>query len=77
MNDSSECSCEHCGSEDVSRIWNMFIRASGVTPDLVRAQLKAVLPALNLKVVADLVAPHLAQIAESRKKIAPDGNILF
>ncbi|MBI1270928.1 hypothetical protein GC174_10895 [bacterium] len=34
MNESSECSCEHCGSEDVSRIWNMFIRASGVTPDL-------------------------------------------
>lgn len=27
--DASGTVCEHCGSAEVSRIWNMYIRASG------------------------------------------------
>lgn len=34
MKDSSETSCAHCGSEEVSRIWNMHIRSGGITPDV-------------------------------------------
>jgi len=34
MKDSSETNCEHCGSGEVSRIWNMFIRSGGITPDV-------------------------------------------
>ncbi|MBN8659772.1 MAG: zinc ribbon domain-containing protein [Candidatus Melainabacteria bacterium] len=34
MTDSSETSCPHCQSAKVSRIWNMFIRAGGTTPDV-------------------------------------------
>ncbi|MBU6452082.1 MAG: zinc ribbon domain-containing protein [Cyanobacteria bacterium REEB67] len=34
MTDSSETSCSHCGSANVSRIWNMFIRSGGTTPDV-------------------------------------------
>jgi len=32
--ESTECSCEKCGSADVTRIWNAFIRAGGTTPDV-------------------------------------------
>lgn len=38
MKDSTETSCAHCGSENVSRIWNMFIRAGGTTPDVGQGQ---------------------------------------
>jgi putative FmdB family regulatory protein len=34
MKDSSETNCEHCGSANVSRIWNMMFRAGGITPDV-------------------------------------------
>jgi putative FmdB family regulatory protein len=34
MNDSSAASCSECGTEDVSRIWNAFIRSGGITPDV-------------------------------------------
>ncbi|MBS1999471.1 MAG: zinc ribbon domain-containing protein [Cyanobacteria bacterium SZAS LIN-2] len=34
MSDSSETSCTACGSSNVSRIWNMFIRSGGTTPDV-------------------------------------------
>lgn len=32
--DSSDTSCADCGSKDVTRIWNAFIRAGGTTPDV-------------------------------------------
>ncbi len=34
MKDSSATCCDHCGSEKVARIWNMFIRSGGITPDV-------------------------------------------
>jgi putative FmdB family regulatory protein len=34
MSDSSQASCQECGSENVSRIWNAFIRSGGITPDV-------------------------------------------
>jgi len=34
MNDTSATSCQDCGSESVSRIWNAFIRSGGITPDV-------------------------------------------
>ncbi len=38
MKDSAETSCTCCGSSQVSRIWNMFIRSGGITPDVGRSQ---------------------------------------
>jgi putative FmdB family regulatory protein len=38
MNDPTETSCEQCGSTNVSRIWNMFIRSAGTTPDVGQGQ---------------------------------------
>lgn len=32
--DASTAACSQCGSEDVSRIWNAFIRSGGITPDV-------------------------------------------
>ncbi len=29
-----DSACEHCGSKEVTRIWNAFIRAGGITPDV-------------------------------------------
>jgi putative FmdB family regulatory protein len=40
MSDSSETNCEQCGSTNVSRIWNMFIRSGGTTPDVGQGQAK-------------------------------------
>lgn len=35
MSESSEaCNCDKCGSDNVSRIWNAFIRSGGITPDV-------------------------------------------
>jgi putative FmdB family regulatory protein len=31
---SDNCSCQSCGSTDVSRIWNAYIRTGGMTPDV-------------------------------------------
>ena len=33
MHETSEPKCA-CGSQEVSRIWNAFIRSSGITPDV-------------------------------------------
>ena len=32
--ESTDCACQKCGSGDVTRIWNAFIRAGGTTPDV-------------------------------------------
>jgi putative FmdB family regulatory protein len=35
MKDSSDdATCEHCGCQETSRIWNMQIRSGGITPDV-------------------------------------------
>ena len=34
MNDTAQATCSACGSEDVSRIWNAYIRSGGITPDV-------------------------------------------
>jgi putative FmdB family regulatory protein len=34
MNDPAVAQCDGCGSENVSRIWNAFIRSGGITPDV-------------------------------------------
>ncbi|MBN9394462.1 MAG: zinc ribbon domain-containing protein [Candidatus Melainabacteria bacterium] len=34
MSDPTETTCSKCGSANVSRIWNMFIRTKGSTPDV-------------------------------------------
>lgn len=44
MKDSSETNCEHCGSQNVSRIWNMFIRTSGITQDVGQGRAAAPAP---------------------------------
>jgi putative FmdB family regulatory protein len=44
MKDSTETNCEHCGSENVSRIWNMFIRSSGITQDVGQGRSSAPAP---------------------------------
>ncbi|MCC7530204.1 MAG: zinc ribbon domain-containing protein [Candidatus Melainabacteria bacterium] len=32
--ESTDCICEKCGSADVTRIWNAFIRTGGTRPDV-------------------------------------------
>ncbi|MBC7999246.1 MAG: zinc ribbon domain-containing protein [Leptolyngbya sp.] len=32
--DSTDCACSDCGSKEVTRIWNAFIRSGGSTPDV-------------------------------------------
>jgi putative FmdB family regulatory protein len=34
MNETSQPDCASCGSTSVNRIWNAYIRAGGVTPDV-------------------------------------------
>ncbi|MDZ4832548.1 MAG: zinc ribbon domain-containing protein [Candidatus Melainabacteria bacterium] len=34
MKDNTEPNCEHCGSAEVNRIWNIQIRSGGITPDV-------------------------------------------
>lgn len=41
MKDSTEPNCEHCGSSEVARIWNMQIRAGGITPDVGQGQARS------------------------------------
>lgn len=34
MNDSSKTTCSTCAGDNVTRIWNAYIRAGGITPDV-------------------------------------------
>ncbi len=32
--EATDCACDKCGSTEVTRIWNAFIRSGGTTPDV-------------------------------------------
>ncbi len=41
MNETSQPNCSACGSSSVNRIWNAYIRAGGVTPDVGQGSTKS------------------------------------